>query len=461
MYQNDYFKYLNVGLPENIQRYKLAGYFDKAVELIDRKLGDEGVPEALRNCLVLQRELILRLPADFRFTMESGLARVQEEIPDFTMEELQELMDSDRIDWIYVNGEVHLVNSFVGTLKKTYPAFANRCKSSAVGGIEGNAAAKMERRAEMRAMIREKGSQKANLRIRASVRIKDEAFEPGKLVRVHLPLPIACEQQSNIVIHDTYGTPTHIAAEDAEQRTIYWEEVMQENHEFWVEYSYDYTATYCDPFKVIPDAVQPTFDTEEIQPQIVFTPFIRSMVEELTLGLTSPIEKAKAFYDFTTKRVRYSFMRAYFGLENIPENCARNTRGDCGVQTLLFITLCRCAGIPCQWQTGLFSEPGDVGAHDWCRFYVAPYGWMLADLSFGGSAFREGDEERHAFYFGNLDCYRTVANRQFQAEFDPPKMHWRADPYDNQYGEIEYEDHGLRFGDYVRDQHMVEFTLLD
>ena len=72
MYQNDYFKYLNVGLPENIQRYKLAGYFDKAVELIDRKLGDEGVPEALRNCLVLQRELILRLPADFRFTMESG-----------------------------------------------------------------------------------------------------------------------------------------------------------------------------------------------------------------------------------------------------------------------------------------------------------------------------------------------------------------------------------------------------
>ena len=76
-------------------------------------------------------------------------------------------------------------------------------------------------------------------------------------------------------------------------------------------------------------------------------------------------------------------------------------------------------------------------------------------------AFREGDMDRHAFYFGNLDCYRTVANRQFQAEFDPPKMHWRADPYDNQLGEIEYEDRGLPFGDYRRNQTMVSFTLLD
>lgn len=457
---NATFSDLNVGLPEDVLRYKTAGYFSKAIALIDRKLQRPDLPQALRRCLTVQRELIVRLPADFSYTLETGLTRVQREIPDFTMAELQELMDDGRIDWIYIDGEIHLVDSFMGTLKKTYPPFAARCKSALVHGAEGNDEAQMARRARVVSTIREKGSMKVHIRIRAFVEIKDAYFEAGKTVRVHLPLPAACPQQTNIVIHGYSGTPSHVAAEDAPQRTIYWEEVMTENHPFWVEYSYDYTAVYVDPSKIVPDAQQPTFDTEEIQPQIVFSPYIRALVAELTQGLTSPIDKARAFYDFVTKNVRYAFMRAYFGLENIPENCARNYRGDCGVQALLFLTLCRCAGIPCQWQTGLFAEPGSVGAHDWTRFYVAPYGWILADLSFGGSAFRDGDEARRQFYFGNLDCFRTVANRQFQAPFDPPKTHWRADPYDNQYGEIEYDDRGLTYGEFSRDQEMVEFTEL-
>lgn len=458
---NAAFSDLNVGLPEDILRYKTAGYFSKALELIDRKLQRADLPQALRSCLTVQRELIVRLPADFSYTLPAALERVKKEIPDFTMAELQALMDDGRIDWIYIEGEIHLVDSFMGTLKKTFAPFAARCKSAAVSGIEGNGAEKTARRARVVSLIRENGSLKVHIRIRASVKIKDAHFEKNKLVRVHLPLPAACPQQQNIVIHSTYGTPTYIAPEDAPQRTIYWEEIITENHPFWVEYSYDYTAVYTDPARILPDAQQPDFDTEEIQPQIVFSPYIRALTAELTQGLTSPIDKARAFYDFVTKNVRYAFMRAYFGLESIPENCARNYRGDCGVQALLFLTLCRCAGIPCQWQTGLYAEPNDVGAHDWTRFYVAPYGWMFADLSFGGSAFRDGDEARRQFYFGNLDCYRMVANRQFQAPFDPPKTHWRADPYDNQYGEIEYPDHGLSYEQYERDQEMVEFTELN
>ena len=31
------------------------------------------------------------------------------------------------------------------------------------------------------------------------------------------------------------------------------------------------------------------------------------------------------------------------------------------VQALLFITLCRCAGIPARWQSGLFVTPDDTG----------------------------------------------------------------------------------------------------
>ena len=94
---------------------------------------------------------------------------------------------------------------------------------------------------------------------------------------------------------------------------------------------------------------------------------------------------------FLTMKVRYSFMPAYFSQESIAENCARNLTGDCGVQTLLFITLCRCAGIPAKWESGWAAEPGFCGAHDWARFYVVPYGWLYADVSYGGDAAQLGE----------------------------------------------------------------------
>ncbi|HML48080.1 MAG TPA: transglutaminase-like domain-containing protein, partial [Clostridia bacterium] len=78
-------------------------------------------------------------------------------------------------------------------------------------------------------------------------------------------------------------------------------------------------------------------------------------------------------------------------------------RGDCGMHALLFIALCRYAGIPAQWQAGLYAKPDSIGNHDWARFYIAPYGWLYADGSFGGTAYREGDRDRWNFYFGNLE----------------------------------------------------------
>ena len=42
----------------------------------------------------------------------------------------------------------------------------------------------------------------------------------------------------------------------------------------------------------------------------------------------------------------YSFVRNYYTIPNIPEYAASGGKGDCGVQALLFITLCRCVGIP-------------------------------------------------------------------------------------------------------------------
>lgn len=165
-----------------------------------------------------------------------------------------------------------------------------------------------------------------------------------------------------------------------------------------VEYAYDYHINYVelDPAKATGE--RPDFCLEEQAPHIMFTPYLRELRDELAGDETNPIILARRFYDFVTTKVMYSYMREYFTLECIPEYCAVNQKGDCGVQALLFITLCRMSGIPARWQSGLYATEYDTGCHDWAQFYAAPYGWVYADLSFGGSAWRSGSIERWNYY---------------------------------------------------------------
>lgn len=450
---NDTLQYQNVGLPDDILRRKLHGDFDGAIRLIDRRLKENNLSEAMRNALTVHREMILRLPEEFPYTRDAAISIVRQHIPDFTEEEFNDLVDDRRIRWIYVNGEMRIFNRFYSSLCKAYPGFAQRAGEvlpgveSAVGGVPLLDHAM--------AVMKERGSMTNRIRIRASMRIKDEHFTPGMFVRAHLPIPSACEQQQDIHIEKVFPESGMIAPEDSLQRTVCWEENMLENHEFTVEYSYLHTACYHDTASMKADTRQPDFCTQEEAPHIVFTPFIRRLAAELTNGITDPLEKARAFYDFITLNMNYTFMPSYFALDNIAESCARNYTGDCGVFALLFLTLCRCAGIPARWQSGFAAEPGFCGGHDWVRFYIEPYGWLYADTSYGISAHRNKNEERRQFYFGNLDPYRMVANSAFAVNFTIPKEHWRADPYDNQVGEIETADRGLLYDAFTRDKQIL------
>lgn len=443
MNMNDNFRYLHMGMSEDIIRRKTGGDLKGAVRLIDKHLSGD-IPDVLRACLTAEREMILRTPRDFPFTRPEALALVRKHIPDFTEEEFDSRVDAGEIKWIWLDGEEHYFLRFFQSLCITDDEFASRAGMSAPAGSDDHLLAVM-------AEMKEKGFAARRIRVKASVSLKPEQFEKGMFVRVHLPIPAACEQQTDIRIERIFPENGQIAPENAPQRTVCWEVTMEENHPFEVEYSYTHTARYHDTEKLTYTSMQPDFFTGEEAPHIRFTPYIRALVASLTEGVTDPLEKARRLYDFITRNMHYTYMPVYFGLENIAENCARNYCGDCGVFALLFITMCRCAGIPARWQSGLAAEPHECGCHDWAQFYIAPYGWLYADPSYGVSANRKGDEERRKFYFGNMDPFRMVANCEFQAEFTVPKHHWRMDPYDNQAGEIETADRGLKADEYLRD----------
>ena len=75
---NDYFKYINMGLPEDIRRLKDAGYYDEAMRLMDIKAARPDTPEELKYCFLAWKEIFRRIPREYslpKMTFLSSLRR--------------------------------------------------------------------------------------------------------------------------------------------------------------------------------------------------------------------------------------------------------------------------------------------------------------------------------------------------------------------------------------------------
>ena len=437
---------LNDALPGDIARRKAMGDLAGAIRLIDARLA-AGLQPELAPRLRVERMRLERLPDDYPYTRAQALEQIRSEWPACTEAQFDALVDGGRIDWRCVDGEPHYHDRLLECLR-LYPQEAPGLRREEDPG-------RAERDAVLERMEAESGLT-ARITVRASIRAR--AAAPGAEVQAWLPIPAACPQQSEIEILD--ATPGGLCApEDAPQRTIWWK--SRTCADFFVTYRYLHHAAWVDPLTLTPDPVQPEFDLEEQAPHIVFTPYLRALAARLTQGCRGPVEKAKAIYDYITGFVDYRYQPAYIQLDCIADRCAKELRGDCGVMALLFITLCRIAGIPARWQSGLSVRPGHVGSHDWAMFYIVPHGWLWADCSFGSSARRMGEEKHRRHYFGNLDPWRMVANRAFFAPLTPPDRAWRNDPFDNQSGELSVDGRGLAAKEREIRQELVEFELLD
>lgn len=445
MTQNEDWSSLTVPLPAEIARTIASGELERAARMIDARLEQGGQPE-LAARLRVERLRLERLPNDFPYSEEEAKALMRAEWADLTEEQFAALMDNGRIDWRLIHGKRHCHERFLESLR-LYPAEAT--------GLRPDPPVDRTERDAVLDRMESEGELSARITLKASIRARN--WNPGDQVQAWLPLPAACPQQSEIEVLDATAGGV-CAPEDAEQRTIWWQ--SGERDRFSVAYRYVFRAVWTDPAKLVPDPVQPAFDTGEQAPHILFTPYLRALEARITKGCRNPVEKAGAIYDYVTGHVDYRYQPAYLHLDSIADSCGRELRGDCGVMALLFITLCRIAGIPARWQSGLSVRPGSVGSHDWAMFYIAPHGWLWADCSFGSSARRNGEERRRKHYFGSLDPWRMVANREFYAPLTPPDPAWRQDPYDNQRGEMTVNGRGLDEPEMDRDVELLKFELL-
>lgn len=444
-------------LPDEVLKYRMCGDLANAEAAIARWM-ERPVAEGLKERLALEKEFLAHLPQQFPYTKQQAIALFRDLVPDFGEADLERLDRAGYAEWMFLNGEKHYIHNLVRNVLRVDDEIAKR-----TGEPDGEKKERMLLKTTI-ADIREKGCISERFRLRTSIRLEDELFCPGMKLKVHLPVPAELYQISDVkILAHSEGNVT-IDREDSLYRAICFEDTLQENREFFAEYEYTVTSVYHDFSEedcrkaeecFVPDETVFRLYTSEQYPHIRFSPYLKALAAQVAGGEEEPLAIAWNIYDYITTKVKYSYMREYFLIEDIPQYCARNLRGDCGVQALLFITLCRICGVPAKWQSGLYAVPGSVGPHDWAMFYVEPYGWLYADPSFGGSAYRDGDEARRNFYFGNLDPFRMVANNAFQQTFASEKYYLPIDPYDNQIGELESDERGYGNREVITEQKMI------
>ncbi|MBR5108895.1 MAG: transglutaminase domain-containing protein [Clostridia bacterium] len=436
---------LSCPLPKDIAALKGAGEFDLALQLIERRLR-EPLPAMLKTRLETERFLLPKLAGSYTLSHEELLNEMQRRVPDFTAEELNTFLLNGKLDFIYVNGQRRYFNRMPGSLVKSHPELKKRAVHD--GSVH----------ADLDAIIRRMKREDIVFRYRLRADITIDGSEPGAVYKIHMPLASRSMQQEPAA-DIACSVPFRADAEDAPQRTAYMETAEKK---ICLEYTVAQRPKYVSPLdaavhRIVYPAARPVCEEDLIEqpPHLSFTPYLKALAKELRGAETDPVQTAWRFYDYITSRVIYSFMPPYRLMESGAEYTAVNRRGDCGMLALLFIALCRISGIPARWQSGLDAAPGDVGHHDWAEFFSDRLGWLPVDCSYGGSAFRAGNEERRCFYFGNLDPYRMVANRIYFAAFTPEKKFPRFDPYDSQGGEIETDAHGL-----LGDEFDTDYTML-
>ncbi|MBP5269398.1 MAG: transglutaminase domain-containing protein [Clostridia bacterium] len=440
------FIFLAVSLPDEINYYKYRGDFAGEIEAI-KKYRRGKISRAMDKRLQIELIIAREMTRNYNTGRDELLAEVREDWPEFTGEQLDRLIADGYADYILKEGGMRFSNAAAANIIK--------CAAPAVPGSNGSKEADFRRRGMI--IAREKGYRAARIAVSLKFEVRRPAQRNGRVIRVHLPYPAITPEQSDVRL----DCSTHrFKISDAEHRTAFTEAVYTPGDVFGIDYSYTIRVPYFDPDPALAKPAQGIGFVGEEYPHVRFTPLLEMTAVEIAGKERNPLILARRAYDFVTKNVVYSYMRHYLLIDNIPEYALLNRRGDCGVQALLFITLCRAMGIPARWQSGCHVTPWGVGSHDWAQFYVAPWGWMYADPSFGGGALRRGDTEGWNWYFGNLDVCRQINCTGFYRPFEPEKKFMRCDPYDNQTGEAEYDSVGLGFGETETDREVIAFEEL-
>jgi len=437
------------------------GRFRDAQKALEAKVekGDTSDIEA-RGELI---EIIRRIRLEYSLTFNALLRQVQADIPDASARDLDQWINESKIRERNIDGQ----RFFFSSEPKNIYLFSSSAKARLAKAGKGKKPSKWKLTDHLQAIVNEAEKTghvevlPVKHRYTHTLTIKPNLPEikPGSVVRVWLPFPQEYRQQSDIKLLSASPTPKMIApaAHDgnpvagAAQRSIYFEKIVTNTAEplvFREQVEFISRAYYP---KLDPAAVEPLpADWKdaclgERPPHIVFAPEIKKQVAAVVGNETNSLEKARKIFRWVSASIPWNSEDEYCIIPSFALKGFEARRGDCGIQNTVFITMCRIAGVPARWQSGYETKPvkDNWGMHDWAEIYIAPWGWLPADASYG---VKESPDPRIAdFYCGHQDSYRFIVNLDWGRELDPPKQSMRSEPADFQRGEVEVDGKNLYF----------------
>ncbi len=428
------------------------------------------LPRHIRQKYSWERDLSQRLAVDFCKTREEVKDYIRKYYPYVTDEQIDAWTESGKLESMVIGKRTMYFRNAAPNLfrlvpemkaKKelidgqpsggheeidavTIPAIKEEVLSRFDAGVPGNPYLALPKR----------------MRVRFSLTVPVNTLRPGKTLRCWLPYPRAdVPRQTDIRFIeagvDSVAFPMEkitFSDPSCAHSSLYMEAKTNRYKDVTFYEVFEYTS-YGEWHPIEPTLVMP-YDTtseeykeytSEREKHIIFTDRIKALADSLSAGIDNPYLQAKAFYTWIDGNIPWASAREYSTMENIPEYVLANGHGDCGMKTLLLMTLCRYKGIPIRWQSGLMMHPGSKNLHDWAEIYFEGYGWVPVDQSFGITPYGG------YFFLGGIEPYRLIVNSDFGREFSPAKKYPRSETVDFQRGEVEWEGGNLYFNQWDYD----------
>ena len=90
--------YLAYPLPEDIERLVYTGDLSRALRVIEMRLANDKVPQALKNRLRFEERIIREIPLSYNVSEGEMLVQLQSAFRDFTKEDMERLRDEGTLD---------------------------------------------------------------------------------------------------------------------------------------------------------------------------------------------------------------------------------------------------------------------------------------------------------------------------------------------------------------------------
>ena len=290
-----------------------------------------------------------------------------------------------------------------------------------------------------------------SMKITYSITVHPDVVPPGETIRCWLPWPKeGYLRQKDIKLLFTSSPKYVIAPDTAIHRTIYMEEISEKGIPVVFQIIFSYTS-YASYFNTSNINIQPydkkTYNyqkfTSEQLPHICFNDDIKHLTDSICGNDDNPVSVVRKIYYWFKDNIPWTGALEYSIIPNIPEYVISNRRGDCGMQTFLFMSMLRYKGIPVRWQSGWMVPPAAESMDDWCEVYYEGTGWIPVSISY--DLLKSENQSIRDFYLSGIDSYRLIVNDGVAGPLHPGKKFLRSEPYDFQRGEVEWKEGNLYF----------------